>query len=137
MIVGMLRSNNHFMFPEVSEHDEIQSLACSSLPGHPGMLCSHSLTTDLFPIRVADFLGHLSHLGGRGPGPLPPLILLLPCCSLSGPGWLLADCHPPLAQLLVLKFFTSIALLMLVSLVDITVNNFLTITVRCPGPCGT
>ena len=34
-------------------------------------------STDLFPIKVPDFLGHLSHLGGRGPGPLPALILRL------------------------------------------------------------
>ena len=30
---------------------------------------------DLLPIRELDFLGQLSHLGGMGPGPLPPPIL--------------------------------------------------------------
>ena len=34
---------------------------------------SHTVySTDLFPIRVADFLGHFNHLGGRGPGPRGP-----------------------------------------------------------------
>ena len=52
-------------------------------------LINTALCTDLFPIKVPDFLGHFSHLGGRGPGPLPALILRLirtdcPGYSLTG-----------------------------------------------------